>query len=97
LDLAKDRLTEGLSLLEAGPEAQAVSLELAEVCLKLGEDQQAITICNRVIDSTQSGEERQTVDESLRRKASEILASAYSRQHDLDKAAQVILMVSKFK
>jgi tetratricopeptide (TPR) repeat protein len=101
-DLAKERLTEGLSLLEAGPEAQQVSLELAEVCLKLGENQQAITICSQLIDSSQSrssatGEGRQTADESIKRRASGILASAYNKQQDYDRAAQVLLMASKSK
>jgi tetratricopeptide (TPR) repeat protein len=96
-DLAKERLTEGLSMLEAGPQAQQVSLELAEVCMKLGENQQAITICNRLIDSTQSLEGQQTAEDSIKRKASEILSSAYSKQLDLDRAAQVILMASKSK
>ncbi|MGA2093425.1 MAG: tetratricopeptide repeat protein, partial [Sedimentisphaerales bacterium] len=101
-DLAKERLTEGLSLLNAGPEAQQVSLELAEVCLKLGENQQAITICSRLIDSSQSrspatGEGRQTADESIKRRASGILASAYNKQQDYDRAAQIILMASKSK
>jgi tetratricopeptide (TPR) repeat protein len=94
-DLAEERLTEGLSLIEAGPEAQAVSLELAEVCLKLNENQQAITICNQIIDSTQSREGHQTADDAIKRKAAEILASAYNKQHDFDRAAQVILMASK--
>jgi len=96
-DIAKEQLTEGLALMEAGPEAQQVSLELAEVCLKLGGNKQAITICNRIIDSTQSRERHKTANEAIIRKASKILASAYSEQQDLDKAAQILLMVPKTK
>lgn len=88
-DKAKELLAEGLSLLAAGPEAQAVSLELAEVCLKLGDDKQAIRICNQVIGSSQ--------DESIKRKVADILASTYNKQQDYDKAARAILMVSRPK
>jgi tetratricopeptide (TPR) repeat protein len=87
LDKAKERLTAGLSMLTPGPEAQTASLELADVCLKLGENQEVIKICNQLIGSSQ--------DESIKRKASEILASTYNKQQDYDKAAQAILMVSR--
>jgi tetratricopeptide (TPR) repeat protein len=86
LGLAKEHLTEALSLVEPGPVAQQAHLELADVCLKLGDNQQTISICTQLLASSAS--------EQTKQQASKILASAYSRQEDYDKAAEALLTAS---
>jgi len=86
LDLARTHLTEVLSLVEPGPVSQQASLELADVCLKLGDHRQTISICTKLLDSSAS--------EQTKQQASKILASAYSGQEDYDKAALALLTAS---
>ncbi len=86
LDFARAYLTEVLSLVEPGTVSQQASLELADVCLKLGDHQQTISICTKLLDSSAS--------EQTKQQASKILASAYSRQEDYDKAALALLTAS---
>jgi tetratricopeptide (TPR) repeat protein len=86
LDLARAHLTEVLSLVEPGPVSQQASLELADVCLKLDDHRQTISICTKLLDSSAS--------EQTKQQASKILASVYSRQEDYDKAALALLTAS---
>ena len=83
LDTARTYLTEALSLVEPGPVAHTASLELAEVCLKLKDYRQTISICTQLLDSSAS--------EQIKQQASKTLAAAYSSQRDYDKAAMALL------
>ena len=83
LDTARTYLTEALSLVEPGPVAHTASLELAEVCLKLKDYRQTISICTQLLDSSAS--------EQIKQQASKTLAAAYSSQQDYDKAAMALL------
>ena len=82
-DTARTYLTEALSLVEPGPVAHTASLELAEVCLKLKDYRQTISICTQLLDSSAS--------EQIKQQASKTLAAAYSSQQDYDKAAMALL------
>jgi tetratricopeptide (TPR) repeat protein len=86
LELARSHLTEVLSLVEPGPLAQQASVELAEVCLKLGEYQQTISICTQLLNSSAA--------EQIKQQCSKILVSAYSKQQDYDKAAMSLVTAS---
>jgi len=86
LDLARAHFIEAISLAEPGPFAQQGSLELAEVCLKLGEYQQTISNCTLLLDSSAS--------EQIKQQCSKILASAYGKQEYYDKAAVSLLTAS---
>jgi tetratricopeptide (TPR) repeat protein len=86
LELASAHFTEALSLVEPGPFAQQVSLELAEVCLKLGEYKQTISICTQLLNSS--------APEQIKQQCTKILASAYSKQRDYDKATMSLLTAS---
>jgi tetratricopeptide (TPR) repeat protein len=86
LELARTHFTEVLSMVEPGPVAQQASLELADVCLKLDDHQQTISICNQLLGSSAS--------EQIKQQASKILASAYSRRHEYDKAATALITAS---
>jgi len=83
LERARDKLTEILTFVEPGPFAQQVTVRLAEVSLKLGQDAQVISICSRLLDSQPTPQ--------IRQKALNILATVYQRQKNYDKAATVIL------
>lgn len=83
LDLARSYLTDAISSIDAGPYAQTASLELAEVCLKLKDYRQTISICKQLLGSSPS--------EQIEQQASKILATAYSSQKDYDKAAMALL------
>jgi tetratricopeptide (TPR) repeat protein len=85
-DLASAHLTEVLSMVEPGPVSQQASLELAYVCMKLGEHQQTISICKKLLDSSAC--------EQIKQQASKILASVYSKQENYDKAALALLTTS---
>jgi tetratricopeptide (TPR) repeat protein len=86
LDLARSYLTDAIPSIDAGPDAQTASLELAEVCLKLKDYRQTISICKQLLDSSPS--------EQIEQQASKILAAAYSSQKDYDKAAIALLTLS---
>ena len=83
LDLARSYLTDAISSIDAGPDAQTASFELAEVCLKLKDYRQTISICKQLLDSS--------TPEQIKQKASKLLAAAYSNQKNYDKAAMALL------
>ena len=94
LDLARSYLTDAISSIDAGPDAQTASLELAEVCLKLKDYRQTISICKQLLLATDNTEGRASPSEQIEQQASKILAAAYSSQKDYDKAAIALLTLS---
>jgi len=83
LESALKKLTEILIMVEPGPLAYEIALKLADVCLKLGQNSQAISICLQLLDSGPSA--------PISQKALGILATAYNRQKDYDRAALALL------
>jgi tetratricopeptide (TPR) repeat protein len=83
LELARRSLAETLALAEPGPLAQEIVIELADVCLKLGQKSQAISLCSGLLESTPSPE--------IKQKALNILATIYKQQKDYDKAAAILM------
>ena len=83
LELARRDLAEIIMLVEPGPLAHEIALELADVCLKLGQNSQTISICSQLLDLGPSAKTKQ--------KALDILAAAYSRQKNYDRAALTLL------
>jgi len=83
LELAHGKLTEILVVVEPGPLVHEIALKLADVCLKLDRDSQAISVCLRLLDSGPSP--------SIKQRALKILAIAYNRRRDYDKAASALL------
>jgi tetratricopeptide (TPR) repeat protein len=82
-DLARSYLTDAISSIDAGPDAQTASLELAEVCLKLKDYRQTISICKQLLNSSPP--------EQIKQKVSRILAAAYSSQKDYNRATMALL------
>jgi len=86
LELARKNLSEILVLVEPSATdglADEVRCELADVCLKLGSDSQAISICLQLLDSDPKA--------PIKQKASDLLATAYTRQKNYDQAALAYL------
>jgi len=83
LQLARANLTEILVLAEPGPFAHEIALELANVCLKLGQNSQAISVCSQLLDLGPS--------EQVKQEALNILATAYTREKNYDSAALALL------
>jgi len=83
LELARKNLAETLVFVEPGPLAQEIALRLANVCLRLGQDSQTISVCSQLLDSNPPAETKQ--------KALDLLATAYNRRKDYDKAVLALL------
>jgi tetratricopeptide (TPR) repeat protein len=83
LEPARRKLTKILAIIKPGPLAQETALKLADVCLKLGQNSQSISICSQLLDSAPS--------ERIRQKTLKILAIAYNQQKNYDKAALALL------
>jgi tetratricopeptide (TPR) repeat protein len=79
LEHAGSYLIDVLGAVESGPFAHKAALELAEVCLKLDRNSQAVSVCQQLLDSRPSAQ--------IRQKTLKVLAMAYSRQKNYDKAA----------
>lgn len=83
LELAHKKLTEILLIVPPGPLAYEVALKLAQTCLMLSQDSQAISVCSQLLDSA--------APEQIKNEAAQMLATAYSRQKNYDKAALALL------
>ncbi|MCK5472418.1 MAG: hypothetical protein KAI59_00180 [Planctomycetes bacterium] len=81
--LAYSRLNEILVTAKPGNDTYEITLELADVCLKLGRNEQSISICSALTDFSLS--------QPMKEKTAEILITAYNREKKYDQAALVIL------
>ncbi len=82
LEVARSKLAEILTFVEPGFFSHEVALKLAEVCLKLGQNAQTISICSQLLNSRPSAQ--------IRQKALNTLATAYQQQKNYDKAAMAL-------
>ncbi len=80
---AREKLAEILVITEPGPLAHETTLKLADVCLKLGQDNQAASVCLQLLDSEPP--------EQIKQKALDLLATAYNQQKDYDRAVLALL------
>ena len=83
LESAHRELTGILGVVEAGPPAHEIAIELARVCGLLGQYDQAITVCVRLL--------AQEPAPAIRQEALNLLAECFDMQKDYDKAALVLL------
>ncbi len=79
LELAHKNLTEILINAAPGPLTQEIALVLAEVCLKLNQISQTVSVCLQLLDSDVSTE--------IKQRTLGVLATAYKNQKKYDKAA----------
>ena len=95
LGLARKNLTDVLVLIEPGPFAHEVACELADVCLKLGQNSQAVTVCRQLLDSVPSLLPSQgqgvPAEAGIRQRALDILATAHIRQRNYEGAVLALL------
>ncbi len=83
LNLAHKKLTEVLVLTESGPIAHKTALQLAEICLQLGQHNQTISVCSQLLDLQPS--------EQIKQETLELMAMAYDQQKNYDRAALALL------
>ncbi len=83
LEIASGKLAETLISAEAGPLSNEIALTLAQVCLKLGRAEQAISTCSSLLDSERT--------EQAKQQALKIMAQAYNQQENYESAAMVLL------
>jgi tetratricopeptide (TPR) repeat protein len=83
LNIASDILTETLTSAEAGPLSNEIALTLADVCLKSGLPDQAISTCSNLLESE--------LTEQIKQQALKILAQAYNQQENYESAAMALL------
>ena len=83
LQLARKKLVEILVVSESQPLAQQIALKLADICLKLNQNPQTISICSQLPDMNPPEETKQ--------KALKIMAMAYRQQKNYDSAALALL------
>jgi tetratricopeptide (TPR) repeat protein len=87
LDVACGKLTEILANVESGPVAHEIAFQLADVCMKLGQDSKAVSICTRLLDSDAKAE--------LKKRTLRMLATAYGQQKEYERA--VLALVGQWK
>ena len=87
LELARRNLTEILASSNAGPLSGQIAWELADVCLKMGQETKTISLCSQLLDSDLS--------EELGEKTLLLLAQAYDKQQDYERAALALLDCQK--
>lgn len=83
LKLAKKKLGEILVLAEPGPLMHKIAIRLAEVCLQLEENDQALFVCSQLLDLQPP--------EQTKKNTLDLMAKAYNKQKDYDKAALALL------
>ena len=83
LQQARRELSDILMIVEPGTLAHEIALELADVCLKLGHSSQTISVCSQLLDLRPT--------ETIKQKALNILAAAYTQRKDYDRAALALL------
>jgi tetratricopeptide (TPR) repeat protein len=83
LELAYEGLTETLVFVDHGHLAGEVAFELADVCLKLGRNSQAVSVCLQLLNLGPP--------QRIKQKTLNVLAAAYKRQKNYDRAAAALL------
>ena len=81
--LASDKLTELLIIAEPGPSAYSIALKLAEVCLQLEQNDQAISVCSQLLALEPT--------EQVKQEALNMLATAHNQRKDYNKAVLALL------
>ncbi len=80
---ARDKLDQAITVAEPGELADKANVLIAETCLELGKYNRAISICERLLNSSPP--------EKLKERALNVLASAYDKQKNYKMAALALL------
>lgn len=84
---ARQGISEALAQLKSGPEAWRASLDLAEICMKMGDFEQAVVFALEV--------RRADCPDDTRRRALEMLGRCYLRQEKYEEAAEALAGLSR--
>lgn len=82
-ELAYQKLAQTLESADAGPMAHKTAMRLAEVCLRLDRDSQAVSVCSQLLNAQPP--------EPVKQKTLELLAAGYQKQKNYDRAALALL------
>jgi len=82
-ELARNELTRTLVFVDPGPLAHEIVLKLADVCLKLGQVSQTVSVCSQLLDSDPSPQ--------IKQRALYLIATACKQQKDYNRAALALL------
>jgi tetratricopeptide (TPR) repeat protein len=77
---ARDMLCQALLHSEPGLPTALLQCELADICITLGDNKQAVTICSQILASS--------VPDDVRNRARNLLGAAHTNQKQYDKAAK---------
>jgi tetratricopeptide (TPR) repeat protein len=80
---ARRTLSEAFARVEPGPLAQQIGCELADACLRVDQTDQAIAVCNQLLEYT--------TDTAEVARIRTLLARAYRSQQDYDRAISVLV------
>ena len=86
LELARRNLTDFLVIAQKDDLYSQACLKLADVCLQLGKNDNAISVCTQILDSKP--------DSLLREKALVLMSYAYKQKKNYDKAAMALAEIS---
>lgn len=83
LELARETLSETFTLVEPGPLAQQIGGALAQIFLRIGRPEHAVSVCSQLLEYTPAGAEREHL--------LNVQADAYRRQRQYDRALSALL------
>ncbi len=83
LELARRNLTQILVLVERSSFSDKAAVELADVCLRMGQGAKTVELCTKILEFEP--------EEQIKKKARLLLAEAYKQQKEYDKAALALL------
>jgi len=83
LNLAHEQLTDLLVVVKPGPLAYSIAMKLAEISQKLDRHAQVISVCTQILESA--------APRQIKNEAAAMLAMAYNRQKEYEKAALALL------
>jgi len=78
LDLARKNLSDVLRLSEPGQFANEATIQLADVCLQIGQISQTVSLCDQLLEKN--------LPVTLKRKTQKLLAKAYNKEEKYEKA-----------
>jgi tetratricopeptide (TPR) repeat protein len=81
LDAARDTICQAMLRSEPGMATTLLQCELADICVKLGDNAQAIKICSQILASS--------VPDDLQKRTQNILGTAYTKQKQYNQAAKI--------
>ncbi len=83
LELARRNLAQVLVLVERGSFSDEAAVELADVCLRMGQGEKTVELCTKILEFEP--------EERIKKRARLLLAEAYKQQKEYEKAALALL------